>query len=712
MTRLRSTFGAPLLAVLAAPLLTAAVLAWEPLPVANDPLVRLPGSQSGDLTDVESPSQCDSCHLFDAVTSPVRQWKGSMMAQAARDPLFLATLTVAAQDSIWAVGRPNGTDICIRCHFPEGWVEGRSDPTNGQNLTGSDWDGVHCGACHRLMDPFFEATDDGSREGSDWSGYWDESGLSDTPSATAAATTYSGDDAATSAFELFDGETHYDAGNLPRGAAWTEAAGGQMFFAPGATRRGPFADPGANHATVYSRFHKSRHFCGTCHDVSNPVLANLAFATLEPGDGSTRLPTETASAASYFHVERTYSEFLLSDYGVGGGAPGRGAYAPGTFETSKPGDAIGSCQDCHMPDRSGKACNKTQAVLRPGESIEHPQSGAPEHDLTGGNVWVPRLLASAISGSPNYDATNAALLGAGPATLTLNLGAGLGIDPVRLLDGADRALATLGRAASIEGLAYDPATGELRFRVRNDTGHKLPSGYPEGRRIWVEVEVLDGGTPLLHLNPYSGAAGTLIGLEHSPNSPPVTGVQHHEGDLVYEAKMRSSLLGGEETFHFVLADGREKDNRIPPRGFRVAEAAARLVLPVHDGADEPAMYTAAEYANGHDEIHLDVPTGADEIEVTLHYQTTSREYVEFLRDEISGTGATTLPAGAYVAQSDPFFDALKAWGTTIWSLWDHNKGVPGAAPVEMASATWTLGASIFADDFEGGSPTMWSSATN
>lgn len=711
MTRLRSSLRAPALALALVPLLATAVLAWDPLPVADDPLIRMPGSQSGDLADVESPSQCDSCHLFDAVTSPVRQWKGSMMAQAARDPLFLATFTVAAQDSIWAIGRPNATDICIRCHFPEGWVEGRSDPTNGSSLTDSDWDGVHCGTCHRMMDPFFESTDDGSREGSDWAGYWDESGLGEIPSATSAAATYAVDDAAASTFALFDGESHYDGGNLPRNLAWTEAAGGQMFFSPDPTRRGPFADPGANHATAYSRFHKSRFFCATCHDVSNPVLANLAFAGLEPGDGSTRLPSEVASASSYFHVERTFSEFMLSDFGVGDGAAGRGAFAPDVFDTSKPGNAIGSCQDCHMPDRAGKACNKTQAVLRPADSVEHPQSGAPEHDLTGGNVWVPTILASAIAGSPNYDATNAALLGAGPATLTLDLGAGLGINPVLLLAGADRSLANLGNAASIEGLAYDPATGDLRFRVRNDTGHKLPSGYPEGRRIWVEVEVLDGGTPLLHLNPYSDAAGTLIGLERSPNSPPESGVQEHEGDLVYEAQMRSSLLGGEETFHFVLADGREKDNRIPPRGFRVAEAAARIVLPVDDGVDAPAMYTAAEYANGHDEIHLAVPPGADEIAVRLLYQTTSREYVELLRDEIAGTEGT-LPAGAYVAQTDPFFAALRAWGPTIWSLWDHNKAIPGAAPIEMASAAWTEGSEIFADDFEGGSPTMWSSVTN
>ena len=32
----------------------------------------------------------------------------------------------------------------------------------------------------------------------------------------------------------------------------------------------------------------------------------------------------------------------------------------------------------------------------------------------------------------------------------------------------------------------------------------------------------------------------------------------------------------------------------------------------------------------------------------------------------------------------PFFDGLRAWGDTIWQLWEHNKDVDGAAPFLMA----------------------------
>ena len=82
-------------------------------------------------------------------------------------------MTVGAQDSIWATGTPNATDICERCHFPKGCLEGRSDPTNASMMTGADCDGVQCDSCHRMWDPFFETAYRGEREGSDWTGYWD-----------------------------------------------------------------------------------------------------------------------------------------------------------------------------------------------------------------------------------------------------------------------------------------------------------------------------------------------------------------------------------------------------------------------------------------------------------------------------------------------------------------------------------------------------------
>ena len=178
-------------------LAAAPALAWTPVPVKEDQLVRMPGTQPApeNNPDIESPTRCTNCHGgFNPAIEPAFNWQGSMMAQSARDFLFYACMTTAAQDSIWAVGTPNATDICERCHFPKGWVEGRSDPTNASLMTGADFDGVQCDVCHSMFDPFFETTMAGTREGSDWLGYWDETNASGTPSNTAATATLAEDE--------------------------------------------------------------------------------------------------------------------------------------------------------------------------------------------------------------------------------------------------------------------------------------------------------------------------------------------------------------------------------------------------------------------------------------------------------------------------------------------------------------------------------------
>lgn len=92
--------------------------AFTPLPVEQDPLVRMPGTQPPPEmgVSIEGPGRCLNCHAnYDSAVEPGFNWKGSMMAQAARDFLFLAGVTVAAQDSIWATGTHNAADICLRC---------------------------------------------------------------------------------------------------------------------------------------------------------------------------------------------------------------------------------------------------------------------------------------------------------------------------------------------------------------------------------------------------------------------------------------------------------------------------------------------------------------------------------------------------------------------------------------------------------------------
>ena len=671
--------------------------AWNPLSVVDDPFVRMPGTQPNQVA-LQAPTRCLNCHAgYDTAVEPGFNWKGSMMAQASRDFLFWACMTVGAQDSIWAVGTPNATDICERCHFPKGWLEGRSDPTNASLMTGADYDGVQCDFCHRMWDPFFQTTYAGTREDNDWLGYWDETNASGTPSQLAADATYADDMTTALSILQFNGVNFYT-NNLPP-ANYTESGSGQYFVSPNAAKRASFADANARHQMFYSRFHKSKYMCATCHDVSNPILANLGLSGLP--DLETGLITEQYSAANYFHVERTFSEFMLSAYGQQGGAATNQDFqdqgAPNITHAAK-------CQDCHMRDMVGPGADLRDAVVRPSQSVEHPQSGQPLHDMTGGNAWVSWVLASATPGSPNFNQFNSDQLNQGAAVLTLDLTQGEGIDPVALLAGADRAKQQLLLAATIKNLNYDSVTGALSFQVQNNSAHKLISGFPEGRRMFVNIKAYAGGNLIYEVNPYDTANGTLKGLSY-PYQPDPNGVlddpqaidplsEAYVDELVYEMKPSSIDLTGEsKTFHFALATGRYKDNRIPPKGFDIGGAAERVSVPVWHGDEDPNYFTGAEYDGGYDEVSLGIATEADYVEVSLYYQTTSREYIEFLRDEINGTGNLTLTgtgAGgdpAYVVQSDPFFAQLKAWGDTIWNLWTHNMNVDGAAPFLMAQAT-------------------------
>jgi hypothetical protein len=211
------------------------------------------------------------------------------------------------------------------------------------------------------------------------------------------------------------------------------------------------------------------------------------------------------------------------------------------------------------------------------------------HELAGGNYWMPRVLAAEhpeLGRQAAFDRT------------------------------VDNAMRQLQSAASLRIDVGESAVAgsalRLRVRVENLTGHKLPTGYPEGRRCWLEVVVTDdAGAEVFRSGGYDFDTATR-------NEDPSL--------RTYEARMAADDVEG---FHFVLQDEILQDNRIPPRGF----------LPAHDtrpvGRDYPILPdgTLAWW----DDAPYSVPLPADlrgslTVTATLWYQTTSREYVEFLRE--------------------------------------------------------------------------------
>jgi hypothetical protein len=186
-------------------------------------------------------------------------------------------------------------------------------------------------------------------------------------------------------------------------------------------------------------------------------------------------------------------------------------------------------------------------------------------------------------------------------------------------------------------------------RVTNETGHKLPSGYPEGRRIWLNVRVYDATAALIYESgAYDLSSGTL---SHDASVK----VYHIEPGLSADLAPALGYTPG-PSFHFVLNNQIYSDNRIPPRGFTNA-AFAEIQSP-------PVNYS---YADGQywDDTYYTIPASAARVDVTLYYQTTSKEYVEFLRDE----------------------NRTNDWGQRLHDLWNTNGK---SAPVAMSTKSVQL----------------------
>jgi hypothetical protein len=97
-----------------------------------------------------------------------------------------------------------------------------------------------------------------------------------------------------------------------------------------------------------------------------------------------------------------------------------------------------------------------------------------------------------------------------------------------------------------------------------------------------------------------------------------------------------------------------EDNRIPPRGFNNANYAA------FGGAPVGHSYADGQYW---DDTLYTLPAGAVRAEVKLYFQSTSKEFIEFLRDE----------------------NVTNTKGQELYNLWANNGKCP---PTTMQEAVW------------------------
>jgi hypothetical protein len=168
---------------------------------------------------------------------------------------------------------------------------------------------------------------------------------------------------------------------------------------------------------------------------------------------------------------------------------------------------------------------------------------------------------------------------------------------------------------------------ELRVKITNQSGHKLPTGYPEGRRAWINVKFFDKNDDLVaERGHYDMTTAILSGSD--------TKVYETEQVIGAEVAAATNLPVGAH-FHLSLASETLHDNRIPPRGFTNAAFAAAGAAPVD------YLYADGQYW---DFTNYVIPTNAVKAAVSFYYQTSSKEYMEFLRDTVLPPGQTGIEA--------------------------------------------------------------------
>jgi len=727
--RSRRSRGA-LLALAAGAVLALVVHAAETVPTD----VQIPGTQPRPVDNVPTinPVGNCGCHSFAPVAGqapesvPVFGWNGGMMANAGRDPLFWATVAVAEQDFLPSDGGVG--DLCLHCHSVKGWLEGRSTPTDGSGMTQTtDAEGIMCEFCHLVTNPDQANSIPNPPEGS----YVEEQ---------------HGD------FLAYDDTT---------GAGYY--GGAEYVINSGGTRLGPYSDPSARHDVIPSPYHRDARMCGTCHDVSNPAVGDLAhnhgaIATFTGAfSGTVNGPVADKAAMNnspetYGIVERTFSEWVSSEIDTlrvndfptlpdavlrtPGGSLERAYRAARWGTCSGSGDlcnvdancqtgqtcvditadyqapmvtpaAAGqaryyTCQTCHMSAAGGDGANQGRGNKwdnsDPWDRDIRPD--LPSHDQTGMSYWIHK----AIRWQDQHG--------------TLRFGTGLTAGQIDAMNAAKvRAEAHLRAAAHLSAAQNG---NHLEVTVTNLTGHKLITGYPEGRRMWINVRWFDAGNTLVHED---GAYGEL-----TRNGAPVT-VQDNAGTTwtvrsildpdsttVYEAKPGMTKEWADQllalgypgdmvlewdreqhtpthtlqdlansapgtifhTFHFVLNNAVERDNRIPPYRMSRDLALARNAVPIP--AEQYGNPGPGGVYDHFDVVPFDIPANAVRAEARLYYQATSWEYIQFLWRQPT---SNPLPTSTFLANEG--VNMMDAWLNARWDDADPNSTM--APPFEMAAAT-------------------------
>ncbi|MFB3852302.1 MAG: fibronectin type III domain-containing protein [Vicinamibacterales bacterium] len=674
-----------------------------------------PGTQQQELANITFPAPynvfeflvtCGACHggQVDQQVAHFGNWAGTSMASGARDPVYRANQIIVNEAIKAQTGQDGAGNMCMRCHSPNGWYSGRFDPAlNGSGdgsqmihsiLLSTDDEGVSCEMCHRTMGAVTFQRPDLAHMDAVWNML---AGLDDWPHAGMPFADQDGDPTIApgnpyggGALQLADGMTYI--GRYPGTAdiswadipildpagtmggyytgqtygiypsGWIDQFGNDLSGKPATGAMGelliqldvPIGPPlnpngtpnysaqsvSPEHSTVKypnlapaKGFVQTSEFCGSCHDLTLPMFNHGMPA------------------------QRTYTEWKYSAFG-------------------REGPDNRTCQDCHMPRLSHEYNDEVVGSYNAdpygepgGWPYSKPRTNTAVHKLAGANRDLPMMMKAL------YPEADIEVVGGGEGAGGMWIGTGN--DPrifpgmlsrrdpmwdrnqrnteIAMRDGVDVAIDS--------GPTYDAATGrwKVQVKVTNNTGHRLPSGFSDGRRMWLRLEVKDAARNTVYSSGYYDEAAAELKTDPSTPfrralSPAIDSSDN--AVMVYERVTGRCQAGVEGDLvscapsHDALNDFILFDNRIPPYGFTYADYRASGVkfwnydpltyVPFEEGKPDPDG-SPQRYPDGRNfdlvTYSFDVQPGVVPVSarVEVYWQTHSKEFMEHLRTADTST---------------------------------------------------------------------------
>ncbi len=339
---------------------------------------------------------------------------------------------------------------------------------------------------------------------------------------------------------------------------------------------GQYADPIGAYMTansdftpVYGAHMSDSAMCATCHDLKTHKLD----ADGQPIDG----PLEAG-----FQEQQTYTEWENSDY-------------------RDDGPLAASCQACHMPK-----IDTTVTLASSGTDIR--RSGFSEHTFLGANTVMLDMFE-------NYKDF-------------------LGIQAEGFPQAIERNREFLKTSADLEilGTRSEDDAFVVTLKITNNTGHKLPSGYPS-RRVFVQLAVTDDSGSVIFESGKINDDGSIVGADGDRNfnniEPHYNSVINENQVLIFEAVMGNAR--GETTHSLVEGIRYLKDNRLTPKGFKKATADNDIAVIGRAANDD-------NFDDGADLFEYRIPVtggGTYQVIANLIYQPLAYGHLEYLfRDTV------------------------------------------------------------------------------